>query len=239
MTTAAPGAVGRGEIVQEYFHTFLEGALTTVGIVLAAIVCATVVGYLVALMRLSRDRWLRIFAACYVWLFRGTPLMLSLFFWYYTQPFGMTFSAFTAGLVAMSLNSGSFFSEIIRAGLKAVSTGHVEAAESIGMNPVQTFLRVTGPEAVRLMTPPYINNCVIMLKESAQVSVITVPDLMLQGQKAYNATYNVTETLGMVGLMYLALTSLLMGVQVVIEKKTGRTMRNAKAVRAELAGVAG
>ena len=211
-----------GDVAAEYLPFLLQGAVTTLSIVLAAIVGATLLGYVIAMMRLSRFRVLRVFAAVYVWFFRSVPLMLSLFFFYYTQPFGFTFDAFTAGLIAMSLNSASFFSEIIRAGLKAVHKGHLEAAESIGMNPVQKFFWVTGPEAVQLMTPPYINNCVIMLKESAQVSVITVPDLMLEGQKAYNATYNVMETLGLVGLMYLVMTSLLMGLQVLIEHKTGR-----------------
>lgn len=219
------GTYETGSIAREYLPIFLEGARTTLTIVLAAIVCATVLGYLIAAARLSRFRALRVGAAAYVWFFRGLPLMLSLFFFYYTQPFGLVFDAFTAGLLAMSLNSASFFSEIIRAGLRAVAPGHLEAADSIGMNPLQKFRRVVVPEAVRLMTPPYINNCVIMLKESAQVSVITVPDLMLAGQKAYNATYNVTETLGVVAALYLALTSLLMGLQLIVERRTGRRMR--------------
>ncbi len=220
-----------GSVAREYLPFLLEGAWTTLTIVASAIVCATLLGYLLALARLSRFPVLRTFAATYVWFFRGLPLMLSLFFFYYTQPFGLVFDAFTAGLIAMSLNSASFFSEIIRAGLGAVDRGHLEAAESIGMNPFQKFRRVTAPEALRLMTPPYINNCVIMLKESAQVSVITVPDLMLQGQKAYNATYNVTETLGVVAVLYMAMTSLLMGLQVVVERRTGRKMGAAASER--------
>lgn len=220
-----------GSVAREYLPFLLEGALTTLTIVLAAIAGATVLGYLLAMARLSRFPVLRSFAATYVWFFRGLPLMLSLFFFYYTQPFGLVFDAFTAGLIAMSLNSASFFAEIIRAGLSAVDRGHLEAAESIGMNPLQKFRRVTAPEALRLMTPPYINNCVIMLKESAQVSVITVPDLMLQGQKAYNATYNVTETLGVVAVLYMAMTSLLMALQVIVERRTGRKMGKAASER--------
>lgn len=226
-----------GSVAKEYLPFFLEGAKTTLTIVAAAIVCATLLGYLLAVARRSRFAPLRVFAAAYVWFFRGLPLMLALFFFYYTQPFGLVFDAFTAGLIAMSLNSASFFSEIIRAGLAAVHPGHLEAADSIGMNPVQKFRRVVVPEAVRLMTPPYINNCVIMLKESAQVSVITVPDLMLAGQKAYNATYNVTETLGVVAALYMALTSLLMGLQVIIERRTGRKMGAAWSKRAAAGAV--
>ncbi|MGG5173882.1 amino acid ABC transporter permease [Pseudarthrobacter sp. J1763] len=227
-----------GSVAAEYFPIFLSGALTTLGIVAAAIVCATILGYIIATLRLSRIRALRIFAATYVWFFRGLPLMLSLFFFYYTKPFGLTLDAFTAGLLAMSLNSASFFSEIIRSGLKSVNIGHLEAADSVGMNPLQKFFRVTAPEGVRLMTPPYINNCIIMLKESAQISVITVPDLMLQGQKAYNSTYNVMETLGVVAVMYLFMTSLLMVVQIVIEKKMGRKMGTTKQLRETVGSMA-
>ena len=106
------------------------------------------------------------------------------------------------------------------------------------MNPIQKFFRVTIPEGVRLMTPPYINNCIIMLKESAQISVITVPDLMLQGQKAYNATYNVTETLGVVAVMYLGMTSLLMGLQIAVEKKMGRKVGRPVSPKKELEVIA-
>ena len=94
-------------VVGQYFPVFLEGAVTTLAIVLAAIVCATVLGYFIALMRLSRFRLLSAVAAVYVWFFRGLPLMLSLFFFYYTQPFGWTFDAFTAGLIPLLKRSAS------------------------------------------------------------------------------------------------------------------------------------
>ncbi|WP_068610446.1 ABC transporter permease subunit [Paenibacillus swuensis] len=81
------------------------------------------------------------------------------------------------------------------------------------------MIRITIPQAVRLITPPYINNCVIMLKESAQVSIITVPDLMLAAQRAYNSTYSVAETLGVAGAVYLTMTSAIMLLQTFIEKK--------------------
>jgi polar amino acid transport system permease protein len=224
-----------GTVALAYLPFLLQGAWTTLRIVLAAIICATILGYIIAQLRRSSSKALRTIAATYVWIFRGMPLLLVLFFFYYTEPFGLTLNAFTAGLLAMSLNSASFFSEIIRAGLQAVDKGHLEAAESIGMNPIQKFVRVTLPEGVRLMTPPYINNCVIMLKESAQVSVITVPDLMLETQKAYNSTYNVMETLGVAAVLYLGLTSLLMGLQVALERKTRRKLGK-PAAKPELVG---
>lgn len=207
------------EIVSNYLPLYLEGALTTFKISILAILCATVLGYFIALMRLSSISVVRGIAFVYVWVFRGTPLMLTLFWLYYATPFGLKLPAFLAGLAAMSINSASFKSEIIRAGLMSVDRGQLEAADSIGMNPIQKMIRITIPQAVRLLTPPYINNCVIMLKESAIVSIITVPDLMLGAQRAYNSTYSVVETLGVAGAIYLTMTSSIMLLQYFIEKK--------------------
>lgn len=145
--------------------------------------------------------------------------MLTLFWLYYATPFGLKLPAFVAGLAAMSINSASFKSEIIRAGIMSVDRGQLEAADSIGMNPFQKMIRITIPQAIRLLTPPYINNCVIMLKESAIVSIVTVPDLMLGAQRAYNSTYSVMETLGVAGVIYLTMTSSIMLLQFFIEKK--------------------
>lgn len=208
------------DIVTQYLPYFVQGAIVTVQIVFTSIVLATVLGYFIALMRRSRSKIVSGIAAAYVWIFRGLPLLLSLFFFYYALPqVGIQLDAFTAGVVAMTLNSAPFFAEIIRAGLNAVPRGQLEAATAIGMNPLQVALRVTLPQTVRLMLPPYINNCVIMLKESAQVAVITVPDLMFQAQRAYNATFTPLETLGVAGLFYLALTSIVMTVQILVERR--------------------
>jgi polar amino acid transport system permease protein len=207
------------DIVSNYLPLYIEGAWTTFRISLLAIVCATILGYFIALLRLSSISALRGFAFTYVWVLRGTPLMLTLFWLYYATPFGLKLTAFVAGLAAMTINSASFKSEIIRAGLMSVDKGQLEAADSVGMNPLQKMIRITIPQAVRLITPPYINNCVIMLKESAQVSVITVPDLMLAAQRAYNSTYSVAETLGVAGAIYLTMTSCIMLLQTLIEKK--------------------
>lgn len=207
-------------IIQSYGPFFLEGALVTLGIVFSAIACATVLGTIIAVMRTSHNRVLSAIAAVYVWFFRGIPSLLALFFFYYATPqLGLTLTAFQAGLTAMSLTSAAFISEIVRSGLQSVDKQQLEAAEALGMSPIRRTLRVTIPQVVRTITPPYISNTVIIMKESAQVSVITVPDLMFQASKAYNATYSPLETLGVAAVLYLAMTSILMLVQQVVERK--------------------
>lgn len=206
------------ELIARNIPLFLKGALMSLKISGLAIIGATVLGYIIALMRISSVKVLRGIAEVYVWILRGIPLMLILFFMYYACPLGIRLTAFQAGLVSMILNSASFKSEIIRAGLLAVDKGQLEAADSVGMNPIQRMFRITLPQMIRIIIPPYINNCVIMLKESSQVSVITVQDLMMVLNRAYNSTYRVGETLGVGAIMYLIMTSILMLLQKIAEK---------------------
>jgi amine acid ABC transporter, permease protein, 3-TM region, His/Glu/Gln/Arg/opine family len=207
------------DVVSNYSEFFLEGALYTISISLMATVLGTLLAFVLALMRLSHLKLLKAFSFTYVWIFRGVPLILVLFIIYYAAPFGIKLSALQAGVIGISLNSASFFAEIIRAGIVAVPKGQIEAAKAIGMGPMQIMWRVTLPQAVRLTIPPYMNSAVILLKESAQVSVIAVPDLMLRAQNAYNSTYLPVETLGVAGVLYLVMTSLLMMFQSWAERK--------------------
>lgn len=207
------------ELIARNMPLYLKGALMSLEIAGLAMIGATILGYVIALMRISSVKLFRGFAEVYVWILRGTPLMLILFFMYYACPFGIRLTAFQVGLISMILNSSSFKSEIIRAGLMAVDKGQLEAADSVGMNPIQRMFRITLPQMIRIIIPPYINNCVIMLKESAQVSVITVQDLMMVLNRAYNSTYRVAETLGVGAVMYLIMTSILMLLQKIAEKR--------------------
>lgn len=207
------------DLIVRSLPLYLKGALVSLEISGLAIIGATILGYFIALMRMSSVRVFRGFAEIYVWVFRGTPLMLILFFMYYGCPFGIRLTAFQAGLFSMILNSSSFKSEIIRAGLLAVDKKQLEAADSVGMNPIQRMFRVTLPQMIRIIIPPYINNCVIMLKESSQVSVITVQDLMMVLNRTYNSTYRVAETLGVGAIMYLIMTSILMLLQKIAEQR--------------------
>lgn len=207
------------DVVWGYSQFYLDGLIVTLKITLLTIFFATIIGYFIALMRLSSFAPLRAIAFIYVWFFRGIPELLLMFTLYYATPFGIRLSAFVAALTAMSISSAAFKSEIIRSGIMSVNRGQLEAAEAIGMTPVQRALRVTLPQAIRLLIPPYMSNCVIVIKGSALVSVITVQDLMFQSQKAFNATFMLMETLGVGGLIYLSVTTMVMLLQYVVERK--------------------
>ncbi|WP_240414290.1 amino acid ABC transporter permease [Paenibacillus periandrae] len=208
------------DVIVTYFPALLEGALITLEVSLLTMVIATIAGTFLALMRISSNRAMRTISTVYMWIMRGTPLLLVLFFVYYAFPsWGIRLPAFAAAILAMSMNSAAYKGEIIRSGIQAIPRGQIESAMAIGMSYGQTMRRIILPQAVRIIIPPYINNSILLIKNSALVSSITVTDLMLNSQQIYSATYRPVEILGTAGVLYLTMTSLLMWFQMWAEKK--------------------
>lgn len=207
------------DLIVNGFPFLLEGAWITLKITVLALIIGTIWGFTLCMFRMSHNPILRGVTFLYIWIFRGVPLLILLFLFYYATPFGITLTAFQAGLAAMALNVGAYKAEFIRSGMLAVDKGQIEAAEAIGMTPIQIMIRIRLPQVIRIIIPPYISNSTILLKQSAQVSVITVPDLMLNAQNLYASTYSPVETLGMAAILYLILTSALMYLQTWSEKK--------------------
>lgn len=204
----------------------LQGAWTSLIVSVLAIVLGTLFGFILSLFRLSQSKILRNFAFLFIWIFRGVPLLMILFWAYYAMPFGIKLLAFQASLLGMTLQAAAYKAEIIRTGMLAIPKGQIEAAEAVGMSPLQVMRCIKIPQVIRTIIPMYISNCISLLKGSAQISVITVPDLMLNAQTLFNSTYRVMESLGMAALLYLIMTSLLMLLQVWSEKrfKTSQTL---------------
>ncbi|MEK8131286.1 amino acid ABC transporter permease [Paenibacillus filicis] len=205
--------------VKTIFPDLMAGAGITLLLSLLSILLGTLLGFGLAQMRLSHSRVLRGIAFFYTWLFRGLPLLIILFGVYYALPLGIKLSAFEAGLLGMTLNAAAYKAEILRSGLLAVPKGQIEAAEAIGMNPWQVSWKIRLPQMARVVIPTYISNSIALLKGSAQLSVITVPDLMLRAQSHFSSTYRAMETIGTAGIIYLVMTSLLMVLQAWSEKK--------------------
>lgn len=207
------------EVISNALPFLIEGAWVTLKVSVLAIVIGTILGFILCLFKMSHNPIFKTFSSIYIWLFRGLPLLIILFLSYYATPFNITLSAFAAALFSMSLNAAAYKAEIIRSGMMAIPKGQIEAAEAIGMTPLQIMFRIKIPQTIRLIIPPYINNAVVLLKESAQISVITVPDLMLNAQMQYSSTYLPYETLGVAAILYLIMTSLLMLLQSYTEKR--------------------
>jgi His/Glu/Gln/Arg/opine family amino acid ABC transporter permease subunit len=213
-------------VIIEYLPLLLKGTVITISVAALAIALATFFGLLVALCRMSSNSWVRGAAFCYIWVMRGTPLLLVLYFIYFAGPgAGIKMSALITAVVGMTLVSTAYKAEIFRAGIQAVPKGQIDAANAVGMSYWLQMRRVILPQAVKIIIPPYINNTTSMVKDSALISVITVADLMLTSTQIVSTTVRAFEILGTAGLIYLILTSILMTVQLISERKLAVSTR--------------
>ncbi|GAB3596633.1 amino acid ABC transporter permease [Microbacterium tumbae] len=219
----------------------LAGLLMTVELTAVAMVVGLALGVVIAVMRVSESRTLRLASGFYVWFFRGTPVLVQLVFWYnlgYLFPdisIGLPFmepwfeaktndiiTPLLAAILGLGLNEGAYLAEIIRAGILSVSEGQREAATSIGMTRAQSFRRIVLPQAMRVIIPPTGNETIGMLKSTSLVSVIALADLMYSAQSIYSRTFEVIPLLLTASIWYLVLTTVLSYGQSHIEAHFGR-----------------
>ena len=183
-----------------------QGLLVTLEVCGYAFVASILGGLVLCLVRLYVP-WLRPLAIALIEFFRGTPIFVQLVWVNYVWPeiFGWPTSFFTAGWVALALQSSGYLAETFRAGIEAVPRGHSEAASSLGLSPVQILARIVLPQMLLATTPALINQLTVIVKSSTLVSVITVPDLMFQSQRIVNRYYEPLEVLTATAAIYIAL----------------------------------
>ena len=201
-----------------YSSFFTEGIRNTLIISAFSVLIGTVLGTLLAMLRMSKIWPLRFIATAYIEFIRGTPLMVQLMFIFYGLPmigvsfpqipFLPDFSRFAAGIVAMSINSCAYVAEIIRSGIQAVDSGQMEAARSIGYSHVQAMAYVVLPQAIRNILPALGNEFVVVIKESSIVSVIGIADLMFRTKDVIAVTYRTLPSLAIVAIIYFCMTSI-------------------------------
>jgi polar amino acid transport system permease protein len=213
---------------------YLNGLMLTLVLSVAAQTLGTIFGLFAALARQSRLAPLRILVGGYIWIMRGTPLLVQIVFIYTGLAAGNIFSFddislgiltipgnVQAGLVALSLNEAAYMAEIIRAGIASVDSGQTEAAKSLGMTYALRMRRIILPQAARFVIPPLGNEFNAMLKNTTLVSVIGVPELLLTTETLTSATFRVFELYSVVALYYLTLTTLWGIAQGWIERRFG------------------
>jgi ectoine/hydroxyectoine ABC transporter permease protein EhuD len=180
--------------VLEFLPALLRGAALTVGITIASMAIALVLGLLIALARMSPIGPVRWAMAIYVDFIRGTPLLLQLFYIYYVLPYvGIYIPALIAGILGLSLNYAAYLSEVYRSAISAIGKGQVEAARSLGMRPAPIFMLVVLPQALRIAIPPIGNYFIAMFKDTALVAVISVNELMFTADQIASTTYKYLE----------------------------------------------
>jgi polar amino acid transport system permease protein len=232
----------RWDVVAEYFtgKTILEGIFLTLWLTVVCMVLGTMLGAVIGIMRMSKNRLLTTIAGFYVWFFRATPVLVQLIFWFNLSalyptlgielPFGISFlqvetnavmTPIVAAILCLTLNEAAYMAEITRGGFLGVDPGQTEAAKALGMGRFNT-LRILIPQAMRMIIPPTGNQLISLLKATSLVSVVGIADLLHSAQLIYAANYLTIPLLTVAGLWYLFITSVLSFVQSRLERRLAR-----------------
>ena len=194
--------------VWQGWSALLQGALVTVELTACALLLGCVLGLLVGIGRLNpKRRWLYSVCTAYVAVIRGTPLLVQLFILFFGLPhFGILLPAFLCGVLGMGVYSGAYVSEIVRCAIQSIDRGQTLAAESLGMTPAVAMRQVILPQAIVRMIPPLGNEFIALIKNSALVSLLTIHDVMHEGQKIISVSYRSLEVYLAIALVYFVLT---------------------------------
>jgi His/Glu/Gln/Arg/opine family amino acid ABC transporter permease subunit len=207
-------------VITRNLPLFLKGVFLTCEISFFAIVLGLIIGIAAAAARTSRFKILHFIGATYVEVFRNTPLLIQIFIIFFGLPgLGIKLSPYVSGLTALVLYVGAYNTEVIRAGLEAIPTGQTEAAKSLGLTGVQTFLYIILPQAFRISLPALGNNWVALVKNSSLVSVIGMVELTWVASDLNALTFRSFELFGAATLFYLILIFILTNIQNFVEKR--------------------
>ncbi|MHC1721517.1 MAG: amino acid ABC transporter permease [Clostridiaceae bacterium] len=197
----------------------LQGCNISLQLFAITAILSVPLGVLTALGKMNKNKILFGVLGFYTWIFRGSPLLIQLFFIYFGLPaFGITLNAMTAASIAFVLNYGAYLAEIFRGGLLAVENGQMEAARALGMSYWQGMMRVVIPQAFRNSLPAISNEAVILIKDTSLISIIGVAD-MLRNAKEASMTHFVIYPFLIAGIVYLALSTVILIVFNKLEKK--------------------
>jgi polar amino acid transport system permease protein len=201
----------------------LEGAVTTLWLTAVSISAGLALGFILALMRLSKAPGLRAPASFYIWLFRGTPVLVQLIVIYTGLPqFGIRLSVVESAVLGLVLNEAAYLAEVVRAGITAVSAGQASAARALGMREGQIMRYVVMPQALRIIIPPLGNSVNGLLKTTSITSVISMEELLRRTQILIQERFLVLELFAVAAIYYLLMTTAWDFVQRRIERRFGR-----------------
>jgi len=215
-------------VIAGYFDVLLAGLLTTIEFTLICIVLGSLLGFAISLMRVGCTRPLRIVSTAYVEFFRGTPVLVQLFWIFFCLPIvlGVEIGNFTSSVIALTLFMAAISSESFRAALLAIPSDHTDAGVALGLSPYQRVRHIVFPQAVRLAIPTLLSNSVSLFKESSLVSAVGMSDLMYVGQNISNISARPIELLTTVALLYFAIAFPLTRAVAHLETRMLRTAGN-------------
>ncbi|WP_088224780.1 amino acid ABC transporter permease [Desulfosporosinus sp. FKB] len=196
-------------IIFKYMPYLMKAAGLTIELAVLGIALGILLGLLAALLKISHTP-LRFIANFYIWLIRGTPLLVQLFLIYYGLPqFGVKLSAFASSILGLGINSGGYLAEVFRGGIEAIPVGQTEASLSLGMGKFLAMRRIILPQALRIALPALGNQFIISLKDSSLCSVITMSELLQTSQRFASVTFASTEFYTTAAAFYLIMTTVI------------------------------
>lgn len=211
--------------LSDYSYYFLTGTVNTVLIAFLTVIFGVVIGTLLALMKISSNGIFKFIASAYIEFIRGTPILVqALIFFYLIQIpdfklFGLDMARFIPGVIALSVNSGAYVAEIIRAGIQAVDKGQMEASRSLGFTSGQSMRYIIIPQAIKNILPALGNEFIVVIKESSILSVIGIVELMRSADIVKSAIYRPFEPLLVAAVIYFILTFTLSRVLGIAERR--------------------
>lgn len=209
------------DLVVTSFPLLLLGAGVTIKITVMSVALGVLIGLFVGIARICCVRPLRFLAAVYVDFFRGTPLLVQIFLFYFAVPVitGQRIDPYVAAVGSCGINSGAYVAEIVRAGIQSIDEGQMEAGRSLGMTWVQTMRYIIVPQAIKRVIPPLGNEFIALLKDSSLVSVIGFEELTRRGQLIIAKTYGSLEIWFSVAIIYLVMTLSISRLVAYLEKR--------------------
>lgn len=201
----------------------VAGVKFTIPLALISFAIGLAIAFATALVRLFGPAWARGIARFYIWLIRGSPLLVQLFLIFYGLPsVGIVLEPLTAGIIGFSLNVGAYNAEVIRGAIESIPRGQWEAADAIGMTRWQAMRRIILPQSTRVALPPLANSFISLVKDTSLAAVLTVPEIFQAAQRVAAVTYEPLVLYSEAALIYLVLCSALSSAQVRLERRFGR-----------------
>ncbi len=196
-------------VIPERFFFFRDAAFYTLQITTLGILAGLIIGLIVAFAKIAKNPILSNLAAGYIFIIRGTPLLLQLFIIYYGMTTVVTIPPFPSAVIALGIHNGAYIAEVFRGSIISIDYGQMEAARSLGMPHSRAMRRIVLPQAFKRAVPPLGNQFIIALKDSSLASTIAVPELLLRGRQLGSSSFMYMEMLIIVAIWYLIMTSVL------------------------------
>jgi len=208
-------------LLKDSFPSLLSGLGVTIEIAVISLILAVILGIILGIFSISTSKILKGIATVYIYIVRGTPLMIQALFLFFGvgQAFGIRFDPMVAAIITLTINASAYMAEIFRGGIQAIDNGQMEAARSLGLSYSKTMRKVILPQAVKIMIPSILNQFIVTLKDTSILSVISIRELTATGQIIIARNYKALQMYAIVACMYFILITVLTLVSSYIERK--------------------